>query len=115
MRLGAVEAAKLHAAAIDHFDAAFAGHCLKSRLHRLLLQGLLLLHHLFHQLRHQAFGKLAFRQLRQDGFPDPLAFRFVAVRRCRRRRGAIVFGDSESQQLGDFARFRGDNAGAQNY
>ncbi len=31
---------------------------------------------------------------------------FVAVRRCRRRRGAIVFGDSESQQLGDFARFR---------
>ena len=101
MRLCAVETTKLDAAAINHFDAAFAGHRFEARLHCALLQRLFFLHHFFHQLCDQAFGKLAFRQLGNDGFADALAFGFVGWhagghgRRYRDR--FITFGDGKTQ------------------
>ena len=75
--LCAVETTKLDAAAINNFDAAFAGHRFKARLQCTLFQRLFFLHHFFHQLRDQAFGKLTFRQLGDNGFTDALAFGFI--------------------------------------
>ena len=114
MRFGAVEAAEFHAAAVNDLYAAFTGDRLKAGLHRVHPQRLLLLHHFFHQLRHQAFGKLPFRQLGNNGFANALAFGFFLCRRdCRLWRGFIALLDGDAQQLRDFAGFRGDDAGAQ--
>ena len=48
VRLCAVETTKLDAAAINNFDAAFAGHRFKARLQCTLFQRLFFLHHFFH-------------------------------------------------------------------